>query len=144
MKVSIWELIFNPVYTMMYAQYLTEATKIKRLVIEQPITDLFNVNGIKKLDERPETCDWVAAYVTSSGLVARLCSYKPNNGSPWEVGFKYINPSSQGQKNQCYFECYNHIDAIKHAINNERDVMLFNNEAEFCAWYSKQPRNYSC
>ena len=110
---------------------------MKRLVIEQPITDLYNVDAIKKLDERVETCDWVAAYKTSSGLIARLVSYKAS-GNAWQVGFKYINPSSRNQIGECYFEDWNHTEAIKNAIREKREVLLFNTEAEFITWVNDQ------
>ena len=125
--------IFNPVACAQEILTKVEETKMKKLIIENQVTDVYSVDALKKLDERIETCDWVAAYITSSGLIARLCSYKPT-GHNWRVGFKYINPSSHGQRSQCYFEAWNHAEAIKNAIRSDRTVMLFNNEAEFINW----------
>jgi len=102
---------------------------MKLLVIEQPITDLFNVEGIRELDKRIETCDWVAAYETTRCLIAKLCSYR--DGGRWIVGFKYVNSISHHHNKELYFQGPTHIEAIKNAIKEERKVMLFNTEKEF-------------
>jgi len=108
---------------------------MRNLVLREQAIAVFSVDKLKEI----ATCDWVASYVTRSGLVARLCSFR-GTGEPWTVGFKYVNGDKSSYNDCMYFKAYNHQTAIEKALYEGNTVLLFDTEREFQRWFV----NISC
>ncbi len=114
---------------------------MKKLIIENQVTEVLSICALDTLYVRIITCDYHIAYKTASGHIAKLVSYMNRQGK-WEVGFKYINSNDIGHIDRLYFVGYNHKDSVEKAINNcESDILLFSTTVEFIEWFNRNNKN---